>query len=49
LGQKSEARESFAAAYKYANSYEFEVKSQIEIAKTFDGKQTVMKSDCLYR
>ncbi|SHK27342.1 type IX secretion system periplasmic lipoprotein PorW/SprE [Epilithonimonas mollis] len=38
LGQKSEARESFAAAYKYANSYEFEVKSQIEIAKTFDGK-----------
>lgn len=38
LGRKSEARESFAAAYKYANSYEFEVKSQIEIAKTFDGK-----------
>ena len=38
LGKKSEARESFAAAYKYANSYEFEVKSQIEIAKTFDGK-----------
>lgn len=38
LGQKAEARESFAAAYKYANSYEFEVKSQIEIAKTFDGK-----------
>ena len=38
LGKKTEARESFAAAYKYANSYEFEVKSQIEIAKTFDGK-----------
>lgn len=38
LGKKEEARESFAAAYKYANSYEFEVKSQIEIAKTFDGK-----------
>jgi len=38
LGQKSEARESFATAYKYANNYEFEVKSQIEIAKTFDGK-----------
>lgn len=38
LGKKAEARESFATAYKYANSYEFEVKSQIEIAKTFDGK-----------
>ena len=38
LGKKSEARESFTTAYKYANSYEFEVKSQIEIAKTFDGK-----------
>ncbi len=38
LNKKSEARESFAAAYKYANSYEFEVKSQVEIAKTFDGK-----------
>lgn len=38
LNRKEEARESFAAAYKYANSYEFEVKSQIEIAKTFDGK-----------
>ena len=39
LNKKEEARESFAAAYKYANSYEFEVKSQIEIAKTFDGKE----------
>ncbi|WDF47351.1 tetratricopeptide repeat protein [Chryseobacterium sp. KACC 21268] len=38
LNRKEDARESFAAAYKYANSYEFEVKSQIEIAKTFDGK-----------
>lgn len=38
LNRKDDARESFAAAYKYANSYEFEVKSQIEIAKTFDGK-----------
>ena len=38
LNRKDEARESFAAAYKYANNYEFEVKSQIEIAKTFDGK-----------
>lgn len=38
LNKKEDARESFAAAYKYANSYEFEVKSQIEIAKTFDGK-----------
>ena len=38
LNKKDQARESFAAAYKYANSYEFEVKSQIEIAKTFDGK-----------
>lgn len=36
--EKIRSRESFAAAYKYANSYEFEVKSQIEIAKTFDGK-----------
>ena len=36
LGRKSEARESFAAAYKNANTFEFEVKSQIEIAKTFD-------------
>lgn len=35
LGKKSEARESFVAAYKYANDFEFEVKSQIQIAKTF--------------
>lgn len=36
LGKKEEARESFVAAYKYSNNFEFEVKSQIEIAKTFD-------------
>ncbi len=36
LGKKEEARESFTAAYKYANDFEFEVKSQIEIAKTFN-------------
>lgn len=35
LGRKTEARESFITAYKYANNFEFEVKSQIEIAKTF--------------
>jgi len=38
LGQNERARESFMAAYKYANDFEFEVKSQIEIAKTFNGK-----------
>ena len=37
LGKNEEARESFAAAYKYSNDFEFEVKSQIEIAKTFNG------------
>ena len=37
LGRNDEARESFAKAYKYANDFEFEVKSQIEIAKTFKG------------
>ena len=35
LGKKEEARESFVTAYKYSNDFEFEVKSQIEIAKTF--------------
>ena len=36
---KSEmARKSFLDAYKYANNFEFEVKSQIEIAKTYNGK-----------
>lgn len=35
LGRNEEARESFTSAYKYANNFEFEVKSQIEIAKTF--------------
>ena len=38
LGQKNEARESFTTAYKYANDFEFEVKSQVEIAKTFNSK-----------
>ena len=38
LGRNEEARESFVSAYKNANSFEFEVKSQIEIAKTFNGK-----------
>lgn len=37
LGQNEEARESFATAYRYAVDFEFEVKSQIEIAKTFNG------------
>lgn len=37
-GKNEEARESFVTAYKYANNFEFEVKSQIEIAKTFNGK-----------
>lgn len=35
LGNNQEARESFATAYKYTSDFEFEVKSQIEIAKTF--------------
>lgn len=38
LGQNDKARESYTAAYKYANDFEFEVKSQIAIAKTFNGK-----------
>ncbi|MDH6251602.1 tetratricopeptide (TPR) repeat protein [Chryseobacterium sp. H1D6B] len=37
LGKNELARESFTSAYKYANNFEFEVKSQIEIAKTFNG------------
>lgn len=37
-GKSDLARESFLSAYKYANDFEFEVKSQIEIAKTFNGK-----------
>lgn len=37
-GKNEEARDSFVTAYKYANDYEFETKSQIEIAKTFNGK-----------
>ncbi|MGL6126228.1 tetratricopeptide repeat protein [Chryseobacterium artocarpi] len=38
LGQNDRARESYASAYKYSNDFEFEVKSQIAIAKTFNGK-----------
>ena len=38
LGKNEEARESFVTAYKNARDFEFEVKSQIEIAKTFNGK-----------
>ncbi|MGH1518547.1 tetratricopeptide repeat protein [Chryseobacterium sp. JK1] len=38
LGQNDKARESYTAAYKYASDFEFEVKSQIAIAKTFNGK-----------
>lgn len=34
-GKMAEARESFSTAYKYAGDFEFEVKSQIEMAKTF--------------
>lgn len=37
-GEKDLARASFMDAYKYANDFEFEVKSQIEIAKTYGGK-----------
>lgn len=38
LNKPEEARESFTTAYKYSNDFEFEVKSQLEIAKTFSGK-----------
>ena len=38
LGKNEDARESFVTAYKNAKDFEFEVKSQIEIAKTFNGK-----------
>lgn len=37
LGKNEEARESFVTAYKNSNDFEFEVKSQVEIAKTFNG------------
>ncbi|MCO7317062.1 tetratricopeptide repeat protein [Riemerella anatipestifer] len=39
LGRNEEARESFVTAYQKANNFEFEVKSQIEIAKTFDNSK----------
>ncbi|REC59995.1 tetratricopeptide repeat protein [Chryseobacterium pennae] len=38
LGQNDKARDSYTAAYKYSSDFEFEVKSQIAIAKTFNGK-----------
>lgn len=38
MGQNDKARESYTAAYKYSSDFEFEVKSQIAIAKTFNGK-----------
>ena len=38
LGKNEEARASFITAYKKAKDFELEVKSQIEIAKTFRGK-----------
>jgi hypothetical protein len=47
LGQNDKARESFTAAYKYANDFEFEVKSQIAIAKTFNGKEITMEQKYL--
>ncbi len=39
LDRNGEARESFVSAYKNSNDFEFEVKSQIEIAKTFNGAE----------
>lgn len=38
LGESEAARESFRTAYQKSNNFEFEVKSQIEIAKTFNPK-----------
>lgn len=37
-GKNLEARNSFTQAYRYANDFEFEVKSQIQIAKTYTSK-----------
>lgn len=37
LGKNEEARASFITAYKNARDYDFEIKSQIEMAKTFSG------------
>lgn len=39
LGKNQEARESFVTAYQKSNNFEFEVKSQIEISKTFNRKE----------
>ena len=38
LGKAEEARASFTDAFNNASNFEFEVKSQIEIAKTYNGK-----------
>lgn len=37
LGKNEEARASFVTAYKNARNFELEVKSQVEMAKTFSG------------
>lgn len=37
LNENEAARESFVTAYKNANDFEFEVKAQVEIAKTYNG------------
>ena len=38
LGKNEEGERKFVTAYKNARNFEFEVKSQVEIAKTFNGK-----------
>ncbi len=37
-GEGKAAREAFAQAYKYGGDFEFEVKAQVQIAKTFNAK-----------
>ncbi len=49
LGQNDRARESYTAAYKYSNDFEFEVKSQIAIAKTFNGKEIIMVLNTIWK
>jgi len=39
LGRNEEARESFITAHKYAKDFEFEVKSQLEIAKSYNPEE----------
>lgn len=48
LGKNEEARASFITAYKKAQDFELEVKSQIEIAKTFRGKEDNYKQALAY-